>query len=147
MSYRRTCGHRPSAPREGSRSEARTPARRARGRDRDRRPERRGGARAGRLRRVAPGTGGRTSSPSAGAAPVPSGAMNGPMRVRTAAKAIVVRDDHLLAIKCQGRAGLFYILPGGGQEPGEDLVVCLQRECLEEIGVGVEVGPLRYVRE
>jgi hypothetical protein len=38
-----------------------------------------------------------------------------PSRVRTAAKAIVVRDDHLLAIKCRGREGVFYILPGGGQ--------------------------------
>jgi 8-oxo-dGTP diphosphatase len=73
--------------------------------------------------------------------------VNGPSRVRTAAKAIVVRDDQLLAIKCFDHDGLFYILPGGGQEPGEDLHACLQRECLEEIGVGVDVGPLRYVRD
>jgi 8-oxo-dGTP pyrophosphatase MutT (NUDIX family) len=73
--------------------------------------------------------------------------MNGPNRIRTAAQAIIVRDEHLLAIKCHGRDGLFYVLPGGGQEPGEDLHACLQRECLEEIGVGVEVGPLRYVRD
>jgi ADP-ribose pyrophosphatase YjhB (NUDIX family) len=73
--------------------------------------------------------------------------VNGPTRVRTAAKAIVVRDAHLLAIRCHGHEGLFYILPGGGQEPGEDLHACLQRECLEEIGVEVEIGPLRYVRD
>jgi len=73
--------------------------------------------------------------------------MEAPSRVRTAAKAIVVRDGHLLAIKCHGREGLFYILPGGGQEPGEDLHGCLRRECLEEIGADVEIGPLRYVRD
>jgi 8-oxo-dGTP diphosphatase len=73
--------------------------------------------------------------------------MNGPTRVRTAAKAIVIRDGHLLAIKCQGQLGPFYILPGGGQEPGEDLVACLRRECREEIGVDVDVGALRYVRD
>jgi ADP-ribose pyrophosphatase YjhB (NUDIX family) len=73
--------------------------------------------------------------------------MTGPTRVRTAAKALVVRDGHLLAIKCHGHEGLFYILPGGGQEPGEDLHACLQRECLEEIGVEVEIGELRYVRD
>jgi 8-oxo-dGTP diphosphatase len=59
----------------------------------------------------------------------------------------VVRDGQLLAIKCRGHEGLFYILPGGGQDPGEDLHACLRRECLEEIGVGVEVGPLRFVRD
>lgn len=73
--------------------------------------------------------------------------MSDPIHVRTAAKAIIVRDGHLLAIKCQGRGGVFYILPGGGQEPGEDLVACLRRVCPEEIGVDVEVGPLRYVRD
>ena len=73
--------------------------------------------------------------------------MSDPTYVRTAAKAIIVRDGYLLAIKCQQGEEAFYILPGGGQEPGEDLVACLRRECLEEIGVDVEVGPLRYVRD
>ncbi len=73
--------------------------------------------------------------------------MSDPSYVRTAAKAIIMRDGKLLAIKCQGSEDVFYILPGGGQEPGEDLITCLRRECLEEIGVDVEVGPLRYVRD
>src|SRR5688500_5122957 len=73
--------------------------------------------------------------------------MGAPVRVRTAAKAVIIRDGHLLAIKCHGHEGLFYILPGGGQDPGEDLHAALQRECLEEIGVGVDIGQLLYVRD
>lgn len=45
------------------------------------------------------------------------------------------------------RTGVFYILPGGGQRHGETLREGLKRECLEEIGTGVEVGELLYVRE
>ena len=33
-------------------------------------------------------------------------------------------------------------LPGGAVEPGETIVAALERECREELGVEVEVGPL-----
>ena len=45
------------------------------------------------------------------------------------------------------RSGIFYLLPGGGQNHGETLKEGLQRECLEEIGTEVEIGELLYVRE
>jgi 8-oxo-dGTP pyrophosphatase MutT (NUDIX family) len=38
-------------------------------------------------------------------------------------------------------------LPGGGQEPGEDFVLTLTRECQEEIGAEIVVGDIRYIRE
>jgi hypothetical protein len=38
-----------------------------------------------------------------------------PPIVRTAARAVVVRDGRLLAITMRDNEGDFYILPGGGQ--------------------------------
>ncbi len=67
--------------------------------------------------------------------------------VRNSAKAIVIRDDLLLVIVHHDGEGDWYSLPGGGQEPGETLTDALQRECMEELGVRVEIGPLRYIRE
>nr|WP_279629140.1 NUDIX domain-containing protein [Labrenzia sp. 011] len=43
--------------------------------------------------------------------------------------------------------GLYFTLPGGKQDPGESLTDCLKRECLEEIGAEVTVGPLLHVAE
>jgi len=73
--------------------------------------------------------------------------MSTPQNVRTAARAVVVRDGQLLAITMRDREGLFYILPGGGQRHGETLADTLRRETEEEIGVALEPGPLLYVRE
>jgi 8-oxo-dGTP diphosphatase len=62
--------------------------------------------------------------------------------IRTASKAIIIKDDCLLAIKMYDSGEDFYVLPGGGQENGENLHANLQRECLEEVGVPVEIGSL-----
>jgi ADP-ribose pyrophosphatase YjhB (NUDIX family) len=67
--------------------------------------------------------------------------------IRTAARALIINEGKLLAIKMRDHSGVFYILPGGGQHHGETLVEGLHRECLEEIGTEVEVGELLYVRE
>ncbi len=70
-----------------------------------------------------------------------------PQPVRTAARAVVVRDGRLLAITMRDSQGEFYILPGGGQRHGETLADALRRETQEEIGVSLEPGPVLYVRE
>lgn len=67
--------------------------------------------------------------------------------IRNSAKAIIIDGGCLLAIKQYDAEGDWYTLPGGGQHPGETLTDALRRECLEELGVGVEVGLLRHIRE
>lgn len=67
--------------------------------------------------------------------------------IRTAARALIIIDQKVLAIKMSDRTGIFYILPGGGQRHGETLRQGLERECLEEIGTKVDIGELLYVRE
>ena len=69
------------------------------------------------------------------------------MKIRNSAKAVIVKDEKLLAIKMQENGGTYYILPGGGQEHGENLHQALVRECKEELGAEVEIGDLIFVRE
>lgn len=70
-----------------------------------------------------------------------------PPSLRYAAKALIVEDGRLLCLRKQGDIGLFFVLPGGGQNPGELLTEALRRECREELGADVEVGALRFVQE
>ena len=53
----------------------------------------------------------------------------------------VIRDDELLLIKHHEHStGHFYwVLPGGGIEPGESEEACVIRELFEETGLVVEV--------
>ncbi len=67
--------------------------------------------------------------------------------IRVAPKAVIVQDGKLLAIKNRDAEGFWYILPGGGQEPGEPLDDALRRECREEAGIDVQVGALLYARD
>jgi len=67
--------------------------------------------------------------------------------IRTAVKALVIRDGRMLLNHCRNEGGEYYALPGGGQQVGETLDAALVRECREEIGVEVEVGRLCFVRD
>lgn len=67
--------------------------------------------------------------------------------VRTSAKAIIFRNNHLLAMKHQKGSDIFYTLPGGGQNHNEDIHSTLIRECLEEAGVEITIKELVLVRD
>ena len=67
--------------------------------------------------------------------------------IRTSAKAVVVRDGRLLALRLRDADGEFFILPGGGQRAGELLPEAARREVLEETGVRVKAGELAFVIE
>ncbi|WP_435921389.1 NUDIX domain-containing protein [Paenibacillus sp. DYY-L-2] len=67
--------------------------------------------------------------------------------IRNSAKAIIIRDGKVLLTKNKDDRGHFYLFPGGGQEPGEQLTEAVIRECMEEIGAEVEVGDLVHMRE
>jgi len=66
------------------------------------------------------------------------------MSIRSAAKAIIIKDEKILLNKCRDeKIGVYYTLPGGGQHPYETLHEAVIRECLEE--TGYTVIPVRFV--
>lgn len=67
--------------------------------------------------------------------------------IRSAARALIIRDRHVLFVEMKNHAGVFFILPGGGQLHGEELSKTVKRECAEELGIQVSVGELCYTRE
>ncbi|NRD78149.1 NUDIX domain-containing protein [Bacillus sp. BRMEA1] len=69
------------------------------------------------------------------------------MNIRNSAKAIIISGDKLLLTKNKDAEGYFYLFPGGGQEHGETIHNALIRECMEEIGVNIEIGELLHIRE
>ncbi|WP_053375184.1 NUDIX domain-containing protein [Paenibacillus sp. FJAT-27812] len=69
------------------------------------------------------------------------------MRIRTAARAIMIKDEKLLVLRRSGVQGEFYVLPGGGQEHGESIQETLVREVLEEVSLEVEIEELLFINE
>lgn len=67
--------------------------------------------------------------------------------IRVAVKAIVIWQGELLVTVNRDLHGVYFLLPGGGQQWGETLPAALRRECREEIGADVNVGELLFVRE
>ena len=67
--------------------------------------------------------------------------------IRNSAKAIIIKDGKMLAIKISDNKDEWYILPGGGQESEELLPEAVCREVAEELGLLVDVKDLAFVIE
>lgn len=67
--------------------------------------------------------------------------------IRNAAKALIIKDDKMLAIKINDGNEEWYIMPGGGQEAEELLRETVCREVAEEVGLQVAVKDLAFVIE
>jgi len=67
--------------------------------------------------------------------------------VRNAAKALIIKDDKMLAIKISDGKEEWYIMPGGGQDVEELLPEAVCREVAEEMGLQVVVKDLAFVIE
>lgn len=68
-------------------------------------------------------------------------------RPRPAVKAVILENDHLLALKMRDTEGIYYKLPGGGQDAFETMSEALMRECAEEVGLQVRVGSLLWLAD
>lgn len=67
--------------------------------------------------------------------------------IRNSAKALVIRNGKMAAIKVRDAGEEWYIMPGGGQEAEETLSEAVCREVLEELGIFVACGELLFVVE
>ncbi|MDW8307564.1 MAG: NUDIX domain-containing protein [Leptospiraceae bacterium] len=67
------------------------------------------------------------------------------IRIRTAG--LYVRDGQVLLVKHQRDGRQYYLLPGGGQEPGESMQKALEREWREELNVQIKVGEFLFMGE
>ena len=62
----------------------------------------------------------------------------------TRARAVILEDDKVLLIHRIKEGREYYVLPGGGVEPGESAHQAVRRECNEELGIDVEPGELMF---
>ena len=67
--------------------------------------------------------------------------------IRNAAKALIIKDGKMLAIKIRDEKEEWYIMPGGGQDTEELLPEAVCREVAEELGLEVAVKDLVFVIE
>lgn len=69
------------------------------------------------------------------------------MRIRNSCKAIIIQGEKLLCNRYEDERGVYFSLPGGGQDYQENLREAVRRECREEIAADVAVHELLFVRD
>ena len=67
--------------------------------------------------------------------------------IRNSAKALIIKDGKVLAIRIRDQDKEWYIMPGGGQESEELLTDAVCREVVEETGIEVTAKELVFVIE
>lgn len=67
--------------------------------------------------------------------------------IRNSAKALIIKDGKMAAIKIRDAGEEWFIMPGGGQESEEILPETVCREVSEELGIAVECQDLLFVIE
>ena len=67
--------------------------------------------------------------------------------IRNSAKALIIKDGKMAAIKINDGKEEWYIMPGGGQESEEILPESVCREVAEELGIAVKCEELLFVIE
>ena len=67
--------------------------------------------------------------------------------IRNSAKALIIRNGKMAAIRINDGNEEWFIMPGGGQEAGEQLSDAVCREVAEELGLVVEPKELAFVIE
>ncbi|WP_051621047.1 NUDIX domain-containing protein [Paenibacillus sp. UNC451MF] len=68
-------------------------------------------------------------------------------KIRTASRAIIIKNQSLLVLRRTGLQGEFYVLPGGGQMHEEAIQQTLIREVLEEVNLHVNPEHLLFINE
>lgn len=68
-------------------------------------------------------------------------------QIRSSAKALIIRDGKMLAVRIRDSQEEWYIMPGGGQTAGETLDRAVEREVLEETGIAVRAKDVAFVIE
>jgi ADP-ribose pyrophosphatase YjhB (NUDIX family) len=71
------------------------------------------------------------------------------MTRRTRYQGAILRDGHILLLRHREHQGgrAYWVLPGGGIEPGEEEEACVAREMKEETGLDVRVERLLVAGE
>ena len=67
--------------------------------------------------------------------------------IRSSAKALIIKEGKMAAIKIRDAEEEWYIMPGGGQDAEETLKEAVCREVSEELGIAVECKDLLFVVE
>lgn len=68
-------------------------------------------------------------------------------RIRIRVAGIFVRDQKILLVKHRKGDSEYYLLPGGGQEPGEGAQEALKREWKEELNLDANIGNFLFFGE